>query len=306
MSHYSVAVIVNKLDENEVGEMLAPYQENNMGDCPRKYLAFNSITEEYKLIYEKESKTMVLINDDKLVSEFNDMFKKEIIKEGNWYPTTTYEIPEKYRKVQIPHKLLYPTFDDFMKEDVGETKDEEVDDYGYWENPNSKWDWYDIGGRWNNRLLIKENISIEGLAKSKAKPAPIGYKWVNACKIKDLELEKMMEGKYEKAKRFWELKVEGQEPQNEEEKEILEWDDYKKEYYTERYSSKEEYAKWKSMFATFAMVDEKGWHEKGKMGWWGIDTSTGESERDFIKKFNAELKNIENQEKYIVMVDCHI
>ena len=105
MSHYSVAVIVNKLDENEVDKMLAPYQENNMEDCPRKYLTFNSITKEYKLIYEKKSKTMVLINDDKPVSEFDDMFKKEIIKEGNWYPTTTYEIPEKYRKVLIANGI---------------------------------------------------------------------------------------------------------------------------------------------------------------------------------------------------------
>jgi len=39
MSHYTVAVIVDKLDENEVAKMLAPYQENNMGDCPREYLA---------------------------------------------------------------------------------------------------------------------------------------------------------------------------------------------------------------------------------------------------------------------------
>ena len=27
MSHYTVAVIVDKLDENEVAKMLAPYQE---------------------------------------------------------------------------------------------------------------------------------------------------------------------------------------------------------------------------------------------------------------------------------------
>lgn len=60
------------------------------------------------------------------------------------------------------------------------------------------------------------------------------------------------------------------------------------------------------MFATFAMVDERGWHEKGKMGWWGVDTSTGDSERAFIEKFNSELKNIDNQDKYIVLVDCHI
>ena len=61
MSHYSVAVIVNKLDENEVDKMLAPYREDNE------------------------------------------------------------------------------------------------------ENPNSKWDWYDIGGRWDKRLLIKENIPIKDI-----------------------------------------------------------------------------------------------------------------------------------------------
>lgn len=124
MSHYTVAVIVDKLDENEVAKMLAPYQENNMGDCPREYLAFNSITEEYKKTYEEGTRAMILIDDNKLVSEYDDMFKKEIVEEGHCFPTTTYEVPEKYRKVEIPYKLLYPTFDDFMKEYEGETKDE--------------------------------------------------------------------------------------------------------------------------------------------------------------------------------------
>lgn len=66
MSHYTVAVIVDKLDENEIAKMLAPYQENNMGDCPREYLAFNSITEEYKKTYEEGTRAMILIDDNKL------------------------------------------------------------------------------------------------------------------------------------------------------------------------------------------------------------------------------------------------
>lgn len=89
MSHYTVAVIVDKLDENEVAKMLAPYQENNMGDCPREYLAFNSITEEYKKTYEEGTRAMILIDDNKLVSEYDDMFKKEIVEEGHCFPTTT-------------------------------------------------------------------------------------------------------------------------------------------------------------------------------------------------------------------------
>ena len=27
---------------------------------------------------------------------------------------------------------------------------------GYYENPNAKWDWYEVGGRWKNMLKLKE------------------------------------------------------------------------------------------------------------------------------------------------------
>ena len=88
MSHFTVAVIVNKLDENEVAKMLAPYQENNMGDCPKEYLTFHSITEEYKEDYENGSRTMVLTNNN-IVSEYDDMFKKET---KDKYRNTSYRI----------------------------------------------------------------------------------------------------------------------------------------------------------------------------------------------------------------------
>ena len=40
MSHFSVAVVTNTGSEEEVERLLAPYQENNMGDCPEEYLEF--------------------------------------------------------------------------------------------------------------------------------------------------------------------------------------------------------------------------------------------------------------------------
>lgn len=313
MSHFTVGVIVNKLTDEEVHKMLAPYQENNMEDCPKEYLEFNSVTEEYKEKYENNTRKMVRLENDNLVSECDDMFKKVIKDEEHPIPTTRYEVPENLIKVEVPYKVLYPTFKEYMEKWQGYKLDEEMNDYGYWENPNAKWDWYEIGGRWNKLLLVKDSVDIEKLGgpswgnlESEKKEGPEGYKYVNACKIKDLELDKMIEGTYEKEKRFWELVVEGQEPKNKEEEETVKWSFYKPEYYTERYSSKEEYAKWQSMFSTFAMLDENGWHEKGEMGWFACDTSTGDSERDFIKFFNDELRKPENQDKYLVIVDCHI
>lgn len=313
MSHFTVGVIINKLTEDEIHKVLAPYQENNGEDCPKEYLEFNSVTEEYKEKYENETRTMVRLENNDLVSTSDDRFKKEIKDEEHPLGLTTYEIPENLVQVKVPYKVLYPTFDKYMTDWCGYELDEETNDYGYWENPNRKWDWYEIGGRWNKILLVKDSVDIDKLGgpswgnfDSENKKAPEGYKWVNACKLKDLELDKMMEGAYDKAIRFWELIIEGQEPKNKEEEEDVKWCLYKPEYYTKRYSSKEEYAKWQAMFTTFAMLDETGWHEKGEMGWFGFDTSTGDSERDFIKKFNEELKKPENQEKYLVIVDCHI
>ena len=48
MSHFTVAVITESLDK--VDELLAPYQENNMGNCPKEYLEFYDIEEEYRKI----------------------------------------------------------------------------------------------------------------------------------------------------------------------------------------------------------------------------------------------------------------
>ena len=42
--------------------------------------------------------------------------------------------------VNIPFKELYPTFKEYMEEYIQSSFDEEQQDYGYWENPNAKWD----------------------------------------------------------------------------------------------------------------------------------------------------------------------
>lgn len=185
-------------------------------------------------------------------------------------------------------------------------------------NPNSKWDWYSVGGRWRNSLLTKEDnedviskTSLEDLINQGSnlrKESPIGYKWVDGARIKDIDFKKAIEFKntYNKAIRFWETYVEGKEPLTEVEKEDIKWEVYKKEYYIERYETKENYAKIKSTFSCWALLDETGWHEKGKMGWWAIDDSTKDSEQLFMEKFTETINKPENQDKYLIIVDCHI
>lgn len=185
-------------------------------------------------------------------------------------------------------------------------------------NPNSKWDWYSIGGRWRNLLLTKQEnkdviseTSLEDLMNkgvNLTKEVPKGYKWVDGAKIKDIDFKKAIEFKntYQKAIRFWETYVEGQEAVTEEEKEDIKYEIYKKEYYIERYETKENYAKRQSTFTCWALLDETGWHEQGKMGWWAMNDSTKDSELLFIEKFTETINKPENQDKYLIIVDCHI
>jgi len=57
MSHFSVLVI----GEN-VEEQLAPYQENNMGDCPEEYLSFNDMTDTINNGWENETMSTYYCN----------------------------------------------------------------------------------------------------------------------------------------------------------------------------------------------------------------------------------------------------
>ena len=49
MSHFVVLCIGENWEDN-----LAKFQENNMGDCPKEFLKFNDVTEEYQKEFENE------------------------------------------------------------------------------------------------------------------------------------------------------------------------------------------------------------------------------------------------------------
>ena len=89
--------------------------------------------------------------------------------------------------------------------------------YGYWFNPNAKWDWYSIGGRWNNLLKLKckdkSNEDCSGIINLSK------VEYANSAKIKDVDFS-LDKKQYDTSKRFWELYVEDDELTNEEEREL--------------------------------------------------------------------------------------
>jgi hypothetical protein len=93
---------------------------------------------------------MVVLEDGTVV----DPYERNFFEKDDQYHTI---LPEGSTKEDFFYTDLYPTFDDFMSEYHGVTgRDENEHRYGYWENPNAKWDWYQIGGRWSGFFKMKE------------------------------------------------------------------------------------------------------------------------------------------------------
>lgn len=229
MSHFAVAVVTK--DKNKIDDILKPYWE------------------------ELEVETYI------------DKTKEEIIKEAKRWK----EIFEKKERTDFS--------EEYMNKYINAKTDEELyliekDDYEKYDengnllstyNPKSKWDWYDIGGRYRNQLLTKvenndtyeHNSFAELYTGDQNRKAPEGHKYVNGAKIKDIDFKKMEE-------------IE------------------------------------KGRFCTWALVDETGWYEQGQMGWWAMNDATKESTQELADKFQEYISKPENQEKYLVIVDCHI
>lgn len=331
MSHFTVAIITEGTPTYEkIEKALAPYQENNMGDCPKEYLEFHSYSEEYKEDYETGTTERVKLKDGTLVYPWDNCLYKEVSKteyeqaEAEGKQTSYSSHPDTYKVkkdlveigaelVSISWKELYATFEEYLEKYHGAEKDEETNDYGYWENPNAKWDWYQVGGRWAGKLTVSADCENYGLGKKswgwgdKDPYSSSGkYKKVDSARIKDLVFPDYQE-EYDKAKRFWELKVEEQLPKNEEEKELIKWDFYRPEYYKNTYKDKETYAECQATFHTYAVIDKDGhWNAKGEMGWWGISSAEENQEVDFIKNYKKNVFENAGENDYITIVDCHI
>lgn len=247
MSHFTVAVIHR--EEQNIEELLAPYQENNMGDCPEEYLTFNDCTKECEERWKE---------------------KKE---EGD-YKNNSFEF--------------------FVEDWFGYEKNEATGKYGYWENPNAKWDWYEVGGRWEKLLKLKVRNKVWE------------QETANTAKLKDIDFNPTEE-EIKEAERFWDLKINKVKPESTTDEEMLKWDYHNDEYYLEKYKTKENYVKYQTSFSTYAVITHDGqWHSKGKMGWFGFSSEHPKESYDFGITFKEKFIDNSDQNLYMTIVDCHI
>ena len=203
------------------------------------------------------------------------------------------EIEEKHEKA---HKL-YKKPDPDCKNCGGSGKHETR------YNPDSKWDWYTLGGRWTGywklkpsakkRINVKEFLGRPSAGKNR----PLFD--VDMARKKNIDFKAMKKILREQAEEHWSrvqkaLKGKDERAKSTAQRDML-WSGA---------STKEEYIKECRHVATFAVLMNGEWYEQGKMGWWGIVADKKAQdvwEEEFWKLIEKLPPNT-----WLSIYDCHI
>jgi hypothetical protein len=149
MSHFVVMVI----GEDPETQMI-PFEESG---APEEYLAFQDEEDEELKKYQTGTTDKVVMPDGRLLNSWDDEFR---VQGSLGIGSETHKVPENLTKRQVPFKEIYPTFEEYMaKWHSYESRDEKTGRYGYWHNPNAKWDYFRLGGRWTGYFNIHPNAA---------------------------------------------------------------------------------------------------------------------------------------------------
>jgi len=256
--------------------------------------------------------------------------------DGKGYSARFHFVPDGWEEIEVPTKdietfaewaadyygvKIWPHFDTIPDRDNEEYK------YGYITiestgelksvidrtNPDAHWDWWTVGGRYSDRLLlkngtrgdvsVKEFIDFDGMIQAKKDEA--GKLWDEAHAIlADYPIHTAWPILRES------LGVDAARKAYNKQPAILAWSkstgDIRYEDTDDFLISREEYCNNAGLRAlgAFAFVKDGKWAQKGDMGWWGM-ASNEMSDNEWYSWVAEQMKALSDDEM-ITMVDCHI
>lgn len=275
--------------------------------------------------------------------------------DGRGYRGKVRETPEGYEEIELEGHEQLRTFDEYIEYswgDVaklypGQPRGEEhkfrflkMDSNGEIvaairrTNPNAKWDWYVVGGRWTGYFPLKEGAKGElgrpGVFNNQANPNT-----ADVVRKGDIDFDRARAESEAQAREWfasWEKsftkhgkpkswksfieKVDAKEMKIDEARE-----EYRKQPAIAEYKNnkggiwgcpvktfgfdKEAYveATRAASLIPFAIVKDGKWHEKGSMGWWGI-VSDARYEIEWVTEAAKAIEDLPD-DTLLTIVDCH-
>jgi hypothetical protein len=307
MSHFTVLVIGDNVEKQ-----LAPYEEFECSGNNTEYIKDVDVTEEAlasaKASLGKLATAKELLHEalecygltDKVVSD-----ELEIDKNGN-------------------HKFGYAI-----------VKDGELIKMVNRTNPNSKWDWYVIGGRWNGFFKLKPNtqglLGKPGIQHLNNNYVPPDGDRADQAHKGDIDFDAIKKEAIADANKEYDLYVsvtnglpihqswetikhnnsDIESARSEYHKQpaiiALNKNDETKWFDADRFlGGRKAYTDRASIesIRTFAVIKDGKWYERGSMGWWG--SISDEKDVDEWNQQYMELLNDLSDDTLLTVVDCHI
>ena len=207
------ATLVNVYDPGDLDDALEPFGS----DPDPGYLKFCDETKRLKDDYKTALITAVKLESGKLVCP-SDIASKYYIRDGKVLKFSKkddkYIETAKTKKMQVikncPATSVFKSYRSYATRYAGAEYNKAEKAYGYYYNPDAQWDWYTIGGRFDNCFLVKkdnENASEKTEnADKNLRFTPKGYEWVSVAKVSDIEWSLMLKiKKWRASKTFHEF-----------------------------------------------------------------------------------------------------
>lgn len=243
------------------------------------------------------------------------------------------------RPKKIAFKDKYGSLDEFAREWHGYK--EKIDGkYGYHDNPNGKWDWAILGGRWTGFFKLKDGATgIPGEPGLMTKPSEPGY--ADAVLKRDIDFDGMRQEAIKKAAEQYDkaMEVIGHLPVNKTWEQMRGkisvknmdkcrtryWNQPRCKAWTEAGKkdkdsnlfgfmsspdeyrvSREDYLKLASdeAITTFAVLKDGKWYERGKMGFWAV-VHDEKDKNVWNEEFNKLVEGLPD-DTLLSVYDCHV
>ncbi len=319
MSHFCVLVI-----GEDIESQLAPFAEQ---DFSEEYGVFCDKEDDFLDEYQNKTTQIVVLADGSMHHQYSSQFRQY----SNF--NTEYVYPEGSIIREGHFTEMYDTLEAFAEGWHGYSeRDKKMGRFGYWHNPQAKWDWWTLGGRFTGYFKPKAGASGEV-----GEPGAMNNKptdgWVDSLLLKDVDLESMLQESIEQAHKTYDkidhilkgreypswqaiLEKHGEDNIDEAKLEFNQhpvvkdfnkaqffiWGDFHETFG----HSREEYVQKRknSTMVPFAVIKDGQWYQKGEMGWFGFSTKEM-TEKQWNNHF-WELINALSPETRLSIVDCHI
>lgn len=284
MSHFNVLVIGD--DANAALEPFLHYRSEE----PDEYLSFVDLETGLRDEYETKGEDVEvhLSSGEVLSGQDIQFFSLDTCKFS--YPADARVV------IKRPYREMYATFEDFVLQMDGvANRNETAGRYGYYENLNARYDWMQLGGRWQGFFKLKAG------GTGKLGEAPVVGDAViedgtraDACQVSAIDLEATALQAAERAGQRWDSLMSGNLPES-----VLcslGVSGVDRKTWCERAA--------RTCFAVSAVVFNGVWYDQSSAHPWG-SKKENLSDEDWALDVAELVKSLPG-ETQVSLMDCHV